>query len=862
MRATDAVVRTLISVGGIGTILAVCGVFVFLLWVVKDLFLEAKVGEALRTPAAVAGTELRDLGVDEYRNFGWTLDAGGTLRGIRLDDQSIVQELSLQSPGGPALTAFSRDADGASVVCGYADGTLRLGRIGFETDFVDIGSVTPELRRLAAGEIATVDGRLVERTARGQFRSQRLVVELGDPVAMHDGVAIRRVFRAARGGDVVVAAIGTDGAVALRVRAEERDVFGDVTIAWGERIAVPIEPREQAAEFAVITDLASNLVVAWPDGGVERWTIREPTSPRRAESAQLTPTGQVELTAFGLLLGGVTLICGRSDGVVTGWFVAPDPTNPVDGMRLVQAHEFAFDDGAAVVSVATSSRERIFVVGTADGVAQVLYMTSGKRLATLDVAAGRPVTSVALAPKNDGVLAAAGDGFGSWRMDPRHPEVTVGSLFGKVWYERRPAPEYAWQSSSGTDDYEPKLSLVPLVFGTLKATFYSMMLGVPLALLAALYTSEFLSGRAKARIKPVVELMASLPSVVLGFLAAIVIAPAIEPVLSELLASLVTVPAAVILAAALWQSLPLRDTIRLGHLRLPFVGLAAALGLGLGWLAGPALESAAFGGDVRLWLDGQTGSGAVAWAMVLLPPIGLLVMLFVARRVNPWLRERTAAAGPGSAGRVHLLKTLIAGAAAIAAALAVGALIHDLPTWFSDTAAPNDLRDGLMVGGFDLSPFGTYDQRNALVVGFVMGFAIIPIIYTIADDALSSVPDHLRAASLGAGATPWQTALRVVVPAATSGLFSACMVGLGRAVGETMIVLMAAGNTPVLEWNAFNGFRSLSANIATELPEAVRDSTHYRTLFLAALVLFAMTFVVNTVAELVRLRIRARGAQL
>jgi phosphate transport system permease protein len=153
-------------------------------------------------------------------------------------------------------------------------------------------------------------------------------------------------------------------------------------------------------------------------------------------------------------------------------------------------------------------------------------------------------------------------------------------------------------------------------------------------------------------------------------------------------------------------------------------------------------------------------------------------------------------------------------------------------------------------------------QRNALVVGFVMGFAVIPIIYTIAEDALSSVPAHLRLASLGAGATPWQTAVRVIIPTAMSGLFSALMVGLGRAVGETMIVLMATGNTPVMEWNLFNGFRTLSANIAVELPEAVRNSTHYRTLFLAALCLFAMTFAVNTAAEVVRQRFRKRAFQL
>jgi phosphate transport system permease protein len=139
---------------------------------------------------------------------------------------------------------------------------------------------------------------------------------------------------------------------------------------------------------------------------------------------------------------------------------------------------------------------------------------------------------------------------------------------------------------------------------------------------------------------------------------------------------------------------------------------------------------------------------------------------------------------------------------------------------------------------------------------------VIPIIYTIAEDALTAVPEHLRAASLGAGATPWQTATRIIVPTAMSGLFSAVMIGLGRAVGETMIVLMAAGGTAILDWNVFNGFLTLSANIATELPEAVQGSTHYRLLFLAGLVLFVMTFTVNTIAELIRQRFRRRAYQL
>jgi len=102
----------------------------------------------------------------------------------------------------------------------------------------------------------------------------------------------------------------------------------------------------------------------------------------------------------------------------------------------------------------------------------------------------------------------------------------------------------------------------------------------------------------------------------------------------------------------------------------------------------------------------------------------------------------------------------------------------------------------------------------------------------------------------------------IVLPTAASGIFSAIMIGLGRAVGETMIVVMATGNTPILDVNIFNGLRTLAANINVELPEAVRDSTLYRTLFLCALVLFVATFVINTVAEVVRQQYRKRAAQL
>ena len=149
-----------------------------------------------------------------------------------------------------------------------------------------------------------------------------------------------------------------------------------------------------------------------------------------------------------------------------------------------------------------------------------------------------------------------------------------------------------------------------------------------------------------------------------------------------------------------------------------------------------------------------------------------------------------------------------------------------------------------------------YDQRNALVVGIVMGFAIVPVIYSIAEEALANVPKTQIAGSLALGATRWQTVLYLVLLSASPGIFSAVMIGFGRAIGETMIVLMATGNTPVLDWNWANGFRTLSANIAVEIPEAPHGGSLYRVLFLAALLLFIVTFVINSLAEIVRQRLR------
>jgi phosphate transport system permease protein len=155
-----------------------------------------------------------------------------------------------------------------------------------------------------------------------------------------------------------------------------------------------------------------------------------------------------------------------------------------------------------------------------------------------------------------------------------------------------------------------------------------------------------------------------------------------------------------------------------------------------------------------------------------------------------------------------------------------------------------------------------YDQRNSLVIAVAMGFAVIPTIFSLAEDAISAVPPSLSAASLALGASKWQTVRRVVVPSASPGIFTAIMLGLGRAVGETMIVLMATGNTPLISASPFNGMRTLSANIAVEMPEAPIGGTLYRTLFLCALALFVITLLVNSCAELLRQRLRKRYGRL
>jgi len=265
--------------------------------------------------------------------------------------------------------------------------------------------------------------------------------------------------------------------------------------------------------------------------------------------------------------------------------------------------------------------------------------------------------------------------------------------------------------------------------------------------------------------------MASLPSVVLGFLAAMWLAPIIETRVPSLMLFVVLLPTSALLWGWAWGRLP---------------------------------------GRWRLWCP-------QGFEFVGLLPL-LVAVWFVAWHGGPLMERLLFVVQDPETGRK----------------------IADFRLWWPQFTGTG------------------FSQRNSLVVGFMMGFAVIPIIFTIAEDALSNVPRELTSASLALGASRWQTALHVVLPTGSAGIFSACMIGFGRAVGETMIVLMATGNTAVMDFNIFTGFRALSANIAVELPEAPHGGTLYRALFLGAFLLFAFTFAINTVAEVLRQHLRQK----
>ncbi|HTF88598.1 MAG TPA: ABC transporter permease subunit [Planctomycetota bacterium] len=835
----------MIRIAGFGTIVAVATICGFLLWVVAPLFFSAKVGVVHASPrqAATEASKPRRIEVDEYRRLAWILNEDGSVESRRLDSAEILERVLPFGASLPTAMAFARGA----ALFGFADGSLRFGRIGFSSRVQTALDVPAEQRALESGQLSVFDHGLLERTGEDQFRVQRLEIDLEEPIAGAHPSPVLLLDHTSTETQRRVAALHEDGTLALYTLSERTNLIsGETSFAVSEgRIPYKPDAARGVPQHLVLASGGSSLYLVWRDGLAQRFDTRDIDNVKLAEVVDLVREPDAEVTVITTLLGETSLVVGDTTGRCSVWFpIRPLDVSTADGQLLTRVHELA-GSGSAVTAIGASERSRMVAVGHENGEIDVFYATSARRIANTRIDGAESVLALDFAPKEDGLAALSPHTLWSADFDPRHPEAGVAGIFAPVWYEGYVEPAHVWQSSSGTDDFEPKLGMMPLIFGTLKATFYSLLFGVPLALLAAIYSNEFLNPKLRVPVKSGIEMMASLPSVVLGFIAAIILAPFVQTFVPAVIAGFFAIPLSLLLGAYLWQLLPARFALRWADLqRFGFIALAMPVGVVLAMLAAPLLERLFFGGDFILWLHGGAGGALGGWLFLLLPLSVAVTALMAARHVEPWLRTLSVRWERATCARIDLLRFCLCLLASLLLALAGAWML---------TALGFDARGSLL---------GTYVQRNALVVGFVMGFAIIPIIYTLAEDALSSVPAHLRLASLSCGATPWQTAMRVIIPTAMSGIFSAVMIGMGRAVGETMIVLMAAGNTPVMDMNVFNGFRTLSANIATELPEAVQDSTHYRMLFLAALCLFAITFLVNTAAELVRQRFRKRAFQL
>ncbi|WP_119288916.1 ABC transporter permease subunit [Azohydromonas sediminis] len=726
----DRLFKSTMSAGGIGVIVAITAIFFYLASVVVPIFvppdIEARATYAL--PGA-ADTTTGLLVSEEQREIGVRFDSAGEAVFFRFGDGGEIARKRLAVGDGVQITSMAAgERRGYTFAYGLSNGRVVLAKHVYNVTF-------PGGKRLITPDIEYPLG------------DQPLVVD-------ERGAAIDRLaFEHNEDGTTIVARTVDGRLLVSSVSVTTNLMTGETKseVQNAEISPVPADIRDMIVEWK-----QRELYVLHGDRSLTRFDISNKSAPRRVETVEVAPAGE-RVTAMTILSGGYSLVFGTDKGSLSQWFLVRRDGADFD---LRKIREFT-PMPAPIVSIAPEFFRKAFVVGDQAGNFGSYFATS-RRLLFVEKLSDQPLVSVGIPHRGNGYLAQ--DAKGRLHVAAVHndfPEVSFEALWQKVWYESYEHPDYVWQSSAGHSDFEPKFSLAPLTFGTIKAATYAMAVAVPLAILGAIFTAYFMAPRMRQIVKPTIEVMEALPTVILGFLAGLWLAPFVENNLAGVLMALLLMPLSFVIAAYAWHLLPEGFKQRIGA----------------GWEAA-----------------------------ILIPFIMVLLWLFMQ------LGHPVEAAFFGG----------------------------DMPNWLSNVA------------GID------FEQRNSLVVGIAMGFAVTPTIFSIAEDAIFSVPKSLTSGSLALGATPWQTLMGVVMPTASPGIFSAVMIGLGRAVGETMIVLMATGNTAVMNFSLFTGFRTLSANIGVEMPEAGVGETHYRLLFLSALVLFVFTFVVNTAAEIVRQRLREK----
>ncbi|MFQ5716249.1 MAG: ABC transporter permease subunit [Nitrospinales bacterium] len=722
----DRLGRFLFTLGGGTVIVAIFSILLVILAAVYPLFAKPKVHLDQAFSFANKGSVFLAAGVDERREIVYGVAESG------LHLFSLKENGPLVSPNIPEL--------GKTQVVA----AVKPGR-----NFLVLG--------LSDGRVLPIQIRFEAVFSKGK-RNINVKLEVEDPIQIApQGAPVLKLASISDDNGFRVAAVTAPKTIALATITERETMMGT-------RIRKEYKKRFELSAKGKITSLlmateSNALLVGTSSGQILRVDLGEPDEDEvRVDVMGATMGENVGVSSLGFLVGGQTLVAGDEAGRISSYqFFERD-----DGkFKMAKIHSFEPHEKPVTIFDA-SSRNRGFITGDSGGTLRYHFGTSGLTQFTLPMKERDGLVLAALAPKANGlVLVDAAGRFFNWALDHPHPEISWQTLFGKVAYESYPQPEYVWQSTGGTDEFESKFSLVPLVYGALKGTFYAILFAVPLAVFGAFYTSQFMHPAYRNIVKPVIEVMAALPSIVLGFFAALWLAPRVEKILPGIAVAPVVIATLVVLYL-------------IGREYYPFL----------------------------FRTPGKQGSEILILAALVI--LGSGISLYLGRAVESiWLQG-------------------------------------DYKSWLNNVL-------GL-----------SYDQRNSLVVGIAMGFAVIPIIFSIAEDSLSNVPAHLKSGSLALGATPWQTAIHVVLPTASPGIFSAIMIGFGRAIGETMIVLMATGNTPIMDLNLFNGFRALSANIAVELPEAPEGGTLFRILFLTALLLFILTFFINTLAEGVRLHLRKK----
>ena len=727
----DRIAKYGVAVGGISVILAIVLIFFYLLYVVMPLFQ----GASLKTEATYHSDFKQPafLSLNEYNTVAMAVEASGMVRFFDAKTGKTMTETSLPLAGKTISTVSAGAATTGVFSYGFNDGSALVIKEKYKVTY------PTGTQRVIVPEVTYPLG------------EKHVVID-------DQGKSISLLSVQSYEDKTTFIAYTEDKRLILKRFEKEVDFLDDTQFTINEeKHEIPLTDVSDLTQVKLDVD-QRELYLADDKGFIYYYDVQQLDKPRLIQKIKAVPTG-VDITSFEFLTGGISILVGRSDGQIDQWFPVRDKDNnyTLHNVRSFNAQS------SPIIAIAPEQARKGFLTLDKTGHLGIYHTTAHRTLLVEPYVDSEAV--IGLSPRANGLISMTDNGDVKL-LDIRneHPDISWHSLWEKVWYESRDQPEYIWQSSSASNDFEPKFSLTPLTFGTIKAAFYAMLVAVPLAIMGAIFTAYFMSPRMRSFVKPTIEIMEALPTVILGFLAGLWLAPLVEDHLPGVFTLLFMLPVMIILTAWGWTKLP-----KAWRERIP---------------------------------DG--------WEPAVLIPIVLLV----------------GYVSMATSGAIEL--------------------------WLFDGNMPQFLNDiGI-----------NYDQRNSLVVGLVMGFAVIPTIFSITEDAIFGVPKHLTIGSLALGATPWQTMTRVVLLTASPGIFSAVMIGLGRAVGETMIVLMATGNTPIMDFNIFEGFRALSANIAVEMPEAEVASSHYRVLFLAALVLFLATFVLNTVAEIVRQRLRNKYSSL